>query len=101
MYISNVMTQPGETDNYSAEDHVARVVQYLGEDVLDYVIVNTGRASEEAYRKYRSKGAVRVKYDEEKLRAFNVDLVEVDLITSKDLLRHDPDKLARAVLSLV
>ena len=100
VYVSNVMTQPGETDDYTAEDHVRKVIQYLGEDILDSVIVNTGRAHKEAYRKYRKEGAKRVKYHEDELRKLNVDVIEVNLITNKNLLRHDPDKLAKAVIGL-
>ncbi|PIN87018.1 hypothetical protein COV19_01720 [Candidatus Woesearchaeota archaeon CG10_big_fil_rev_8_21_14_0_10_44_13] len=100
VYVCNVMTQPGETDNYGASDHVGKVVGYLGKKVLDYVIVNTEKAPESLYRKYQEEGSKRVKYDPEKFDDLNVKVIGANLMTKKDLLRHDPDKLAKAVLDL-
>ncbi len=100
IYVCNVMTQPGETDNYTASQHVEKVVKYLGRNVLDSVVVNSERAPESLYRKYRKKGAKRVKMDEDKLEKLGAGLLKVDLLTKKNLLRHDPDKLARAVLGV-
>lgn len=100
VYICNVMTQPGETEGYTASDHVERIVKYLGENVLDYVIVNTAKAPEHLYQKYKKEGARRVKFDEEDLKRFNAAVVKADLMTTKNLLRHDPEKLAKTVLKL-
>ncbi len=98
LYICNVMTQPGETDGYSASDHVEKIVHYLGDNVLDGVLVNTAKAPEQLYQHYKKEGARRVKFDEHDLKRFNASIITADLITMKDLLRHDPEKLARAVL---
>lgn len=99
IYVCNVMTQPGETDDYAASEHVKKVIQYLGKGVLDHVVVNVEKAPEELYRRYRKEGANRVKYDAENFKEFNVKVIEADLITKENLLRHDPEKLARAVLN--
>ncbi len=104
-YVCNVMTQPGETDHYTASDHVEKMVKYLGEGILDYVILNDEQAPEKLYEKYKKEGAQRVKFDKESLRGFEeqykVKVVPAKLMTKENLLRHDPDKLARAVLELV
>ncbi|MFO8015727.1 MAG: YvcK family protein [Candidatus Woesearchaeota archaeon] len=100
-YICNVMTQPGETDDYKASDHLKRVVEYLGEGALDHMIVNSRKAGEGLYRRYRKEGAKRVKIDEDVIEGFGVELVKTDLLSQKNLLRHDPRKLAKAVLRLV
>ena len=100
VYVCNVMTQPGETDGYTASDHAGKIVRYLGENVLDYIIVNTARAPDALYKRYKKEGARRVKFDETDLKGFNADIVKTDLMTTENLLRHDPDKLARAVLRL-
>ncbi|MBD3313030.1 uridine diphosphate-N-acetylglucosamine-binding protein YvcK [Candidatus Woesearchaeota archaeon] len=100
VYVCNVMTQPGETDNYTASDHVSRIVKHLGKDVLDHVVVNKERAPEKLYTRYRKEGASRVKIDRENLDKLEVDVVEAELLTKKNLLRHDTDKLARAVIDL-
>lgn len=100
VYICNVMTQPGETDGYTASHHVERIVKYLGENILDHIIVNTARAPEHLYQKYKKEGARRVKFDEKDLKRFNASIVKADLMTMKNLLRHDPEKLAKTILKL-
>lgn len=100
IYVCNVMTQPGETDNYTASDHADKVIKYLGKGVLDYVVVNSARAPEQLYRKYRQQGSDRVRVDSEKLKKLNVKIIEADLLTKEDLLRHDSEKIAKVVLSL-
>lgn len=105
VYVCNVMTQPGETDKYTAADHVEKILQYLGPGMLDYVILNDERAPESLYVKYQKQGAQRVKYDKETLGGFEkqygVKVVLASLMTKENLLRHDSDKLAKAVLRLV
>jgi len=100
VYVCNVMTQPGETDDYKASDHVMKIVKYLGEGVLDFILVNKTRAPEQLYRKYRSKGSKRVKIDQDKLWEANADVVEADLMMTENLLHHDHVKLAKEILSL-
>lgn len=97
-YVCNVMTQPGETDNYTVSDHVNKIVAHLGEGQIDYVIVNRERADKKLYVKYRKEGSTPIEIDLENLRSFNV--VKANLLTKSNLLRHDVDKLARVVLAL-
>ncbi|MDO8642058.1 MAG: YvcK family protein [Candidatus Woesearchaeota archaeon] len=102
-YVVNVMTQPGETDQYTAYDHVAKIEQYLGIGVLDVILINKEKAPEQLYEKYKKAGARRVKSDEQeldRLRDFGAEIVTANLMTKKDLLRHDSDKLAQAVVKL-
>lgn len=100
VYVCNVMTQPGETDNYKASHHIDKIIKYLGKGVLDYAVVNSERATDELYEKYRRKGAKRVKLDEDNLKKFDVRIIKTDLITKENLLRHDPRKLAKVVVGL-
>lgn len=100
IYVCNVMTQPGETDDYDAKKHVEKIVRYLGKNVLDNVVVNTSKAPEKLYQRYQAQGAKRVKYHPGDLDRFKVKAIEANLITKENLLRHDPDKLARAVLGI-
>jgi uncharacterized cofD-like protein len=98
VYVCNVMTQPGETDNYTASMHVEKIIQYLGKGVLNYVVVNTERAPEKLFKKYQKMGAKRVKYYKHEMKRFKAKVIETKLLTKKNLLRHDPNKLAKAVL---
>lgn len=69
--------------------------------MLDYVIVNSERAPEQLYQKYKEEGATRVKYEEGSLDKYDVQVVSAPLMTKEDLLRHDPEKLAKAIMRLV
>lgn len=102
IYVCNVMTQPGETDNYSACDHLRAIVSVLGEGSIDYIVVSdVTNASEELLAKYRAAKAEPVKIDIERIAALGVKVVRADLSAASDFLRHDPDKLARCVLDIV
>ncbi len=98
IYICNVMTQPGETDGYKVSDHIEKIIKYLGLGVLDFVLINNKKAPEKEYWEYRKKGSDRVRIDDEEMEKYNIKIIKRDLMISTNLLRHDPDKLARAVM---
>ena len=109
IYICNVATQPGQTDNYTASDHVKRIVEYLGEDVLDYVILNTGVPDKTVMESYEKRGSFLVENDSA-VENMNIPIIKDNLLESvpsssvwekTDLLKHDPDKVARCILSTV
>jgi uncharacterized cofD-like protein len=100
IYVCNVMTQPGETDNYSALDHIEAVYKHTKSKFLDYVLVNTSHAPLELAKKYEEEKAFPVKVDEEKLKKLGVKVVKANFMSTKDYLRHEPDKLARAILKI-
>ncbi|KAA2278213.1 hypothetical protein FY526_31235, partial [Clostridioides difficile] len=56
MFICNVMTQPGETDNYTVSDHLKAVHEHIGHQLFDYVIVNNGDIPLQVQNKYAEKG---------------------------------------------
>ncbi|MCS7233817.1 MAG: YvcK family protein [Synergistetes bacterium] len=99
-YICNIMTQPGETERFSVIDHLKEIKKYLGEDVIDYVIVNIGSISSRMLEKYKAEGAEPVKVDiplDNKKPIF----VCLDLVCEKDgVIRHDSYKLAEAILKI-
>ena len=102
IYICNVMTQPGETDNYSAYDHLNVINAALGGDSIDYIVVSdVTNASEELLAKYKAARAEPVKIDIERIARSGVKVVRADLSAARDFLRHDPDKLAACVLEII
>lgn len=110
IYVCNIATQPGQTDGYNASDHVKAIIRYLGEGVLDYVLVNKTTPPAQIVRKYEAKNSPLVKLDPglDKLgvKVIRADLVEkIDrtriLWEKADLLRHDPDKLALAITKIL
>lgn len=106
IYVCNIVTQPGQTDHYKVSDHIKAVTKYLGDGVLDYVIVNNNIPRKDILDKYQKEGAEVVLLDEGlynlKVNVKKADLVE-DLNQKRvlwekqDLLRHDPDKLADSI----
>ncbi len=106
IYLCNIVTQPGQTDNYTASDHIKAIIKYLGEGVLDYVLINNNFPRKEVIEKYRNEGADIVTLDKD-LEKANEKIVVTDLIENieqkrilwekQDLIRHDPEKLADSI----
>jgi len=102
VYVTNVMTQPGETDGYRASDHVRALIEHAGPGLVDIALVNTQMPQNEVLlQRYRKEGAVPVEPDLDRIRAMGIEAVGVDLVSETDLLRHDPARLAEAVLALL
>ncbi len=100
IYVCNIMTQAGETDNYSASDHVKAIYRHTGSRFLDYALVNISQAPSELAKRYEEERAFPVKVDEERLKKLGVKVVKANLMSTKDYLRHEPDKLARAIMKI-
>ena len=98
IYICNVMTQPGETDNYSASAHAKAILDHAGKGAIDYVLVNSAQIPQEVLD---ANHAEPVEVDEDKINALGMGLVKADLISDTDAGRHDPDKLCKAVLKMI
>ena len=96
IYICNVMTQPGETDNYTASAHAKAILDHAGKGVIDYVLVNSAPVPQ----KFISS-AKPVEVDEDKISAMGMGLIQKDLISDTDVGRHDPDKLCKAVMKII
>lgn len=101
IYICNLMTQPGETDNYSAMDHVKAIEEHVGEKFIEYIILNNNNIPNDIVEKYRLMGAVQVKNDEEQIRNNGYNVIIDDLIYYNNYLRHDAEKIADIVLSII
>jgi len=100
IYVCNVMTQPGETDGFGAFEHVKTLTDYAGKPFLDYVIVNSEEISDELRTLYRAKGQEPVSPDIEKIEQMGIKAIPAKLVSRSDMVRHDPQKLARAIMSL-
>jgi len=98
IYICNVLTQPGETDNYTASQHAKAILDHTGHGALDYVLVNSAPIPEEMWR---GTGAKPVEIDEDKVNALGMGLIKEDLMSTSQIGRHDPDKLCAAVMKII
>jgi len=104
VYISNVMTQPGETDGYTVLDHVNAILKHSQEDFLDYVIANIEEIPEETLRKYIFDGSEPVVLgdsDEDILEKKGIKLIKENLVDIKnDYIRHDSMKLSQILMDI-
>lgn len=99
MYICNVMTQPGETDNFGVSDHIHTLEKYLGKDTIDAVIVSNNVLPEELINKYSTKEQKdQVRIDYENMEKDNYEVIESDLLTTSDgTIKHDSLKLSSII----
>lgn len=102
IYISNIMTQPGETDDFSVSDHVRVIKKYGGRDIIDCVIANSGDVSDELKKKYLEEGSKMVDLDVENIKSLDVDVVSENLIKiKKGTIKHNSEKLAEVLVDTI
>lgn len=98
VYICNMMTQPGETDNYKVSDHVFMVEKYLGGNI-DYLLLNTRPASEMLLAKHAAQKSYNVTDDSKDLQP-RIKIIKEDVLCLKEFVRHDPEKTAKVIFGL-
>lgn len=101
IYVANLMTEPGETDGYSLAQHLEALELHAGPGIVNGVVVNSRPFREAVLRRYRKAGAEPVGPDLDRVRAMGAWVVEVDLVSQLDMVRHHPQKLGRVLMRLV
>lgn len=102
VYVSNIMTEQGETDEFTLSDHIKTIMDYVGENVIDYCIYDTGEIVPEFIHKYNLKGADIVIPDTNKAKQLGVKLIQRNLsVIDGDAIRHDPDVIASTIIQLI
>ena len=101
IYVSNLMTQPGETTGLSAADHVETVHRFIGKKVIDYVVLNSAPIKEDLAAKYSETDSLPVTTDGARLQLLGARLLTGDMLDGGGLLRHDPHKLARRIMRVI
>ncbi|MFD0696515.1 uridine diphosphate-N-acetylglucosamine-binding protein YvcK [Paenibacillus sp. GCM10027628] len=101
MFICNVMTQPGETDDYTVSDHLAAIHDHLGHHLFDYVIVNNGEIPPQVQAKYAEKGSKAVHLDLDEVTKRGYRVIADRLVLFRTYLRHDAEKLSDHIYQLV
>ncbi len=102
IFISNLMTQPGETDGYTAREHLQTVKRYAPEIPFDFVVVNNRSISSEQAVRYASEGARQIGIDEDPIDSVldrSTEVVRADLLDEGEKVRHNPDRLANVVMA--
>jgi len=100
IYVCNVMTQPGETDAFSASEHAAALLRNAGARVFDYVVVNEESPSK-LLEAYAEEGQAPVRADTERLSEMGLHPMRARVISETVNVRHDPAKLASVVLGVI
>ena len=101
VFVSNLMTQPGETDDYGFRDHLDTIREYAPQIRFDYAIVNDHPISPHQAELYRADGADQILLDEKSTSQLDseIEVLSVDLLDEGDMVRHNTDRLARVVMS--
>lgn len=101
MYLCNAMTQPGETDNFGVSDHIDILEKYLGTNSIDVVVASNTKLDSKILEKYETeeqKDPVVIDY--ENLKNRKLEIIESDLLTTKDnTIRHNSLKLSSIIFS--
>lgn len=101
VYVCNVMTQKGETNGFSAHDHVRAIEKHARMRVFDYVMINTARPNHELLEKYRKVGAVLVEPDSDRIKSEGYRPLQGNYINQSDVVRHDSNLLAADIMRLL
>jgi len=101
IFVNNLMTQPGETDGYSARKHLETVKKYAPQIHFDFVIVNNRRISSEQAERYAAEGAYQIGLGDSIDDALDqkTEIVRADLLYDSEKVRHNSDRLAEVVLN--
>lgn len=102
IYVSNIMTEMGQTDEYTLSDHIKAIQDYVGEGIIDYCIYDTGEIIPEFIHRYNLKGSDIVLPDTVKARSLGIKLIQRNLSKiDGESIRHDSDVIASTIIQLV
>ena len=101
VYVCNVMTQPGETDNFTALDHFNIIYTYLDKTKIDYCVVNNVKPSEDVLNHYKNNNQEYVDCEIADFKGYETQVVAGDLMQEGNNIRHDYRKLAKLIIRLV
>ena len=101
IYVCNIMTQDGETEGYTAGDHLEALMNHGAPGLVDLCLANSAPVQAGLVERYRAEDAVPLAVDRERVAAMGLELVERPVASEGgNFARHDPDKLAAAVLEI-
>lgn len=100
VFICNLMTKYGETNDYSVQDFYNKITEYLGKACINHVIYNTAEFPKELLLKYAEKKQFPIKFDKNKKVNGNVEFIGDNFLNVTDIARHNSEKLARKIMGL-
>ena len=100
VYINNIMTEPGQTDNYSVADHINAILEHCGQGIMDYCIYDTGEVIPEFIKKYNLEGQDIVEQDVDKVKGIKFLQRNLSMVDG-EFIRHDPNLVAASIIELI
>ncbi|MBI1357335.1 MAG: uridine diphosphate-N-acetylglucosamine-binding protein YvcK [Acidobacteria bacterium] len=100
IYICNLMWEPGETDGYTAGDHLQAIFDHSQAGLADAILVNNSRIAPRVLRRYADQSARPVELDRERLEQIVPRILEIDFAAKGPIVRHDSDRLAGLLVDL-
>ena len=100
IYVCNIMTQPGETDDYTVSDHLKAIERACGQKIFDLVIVNSLPLSPQALAKYAEEGSYPVTIDRAELDSLGCQVILADILDedpTTHCIRHNSRKVAKII----
>ena len=102
LYVCNIMTEPGLTDNYSVADHINAIVEHCGEGLIDYCLYDTGEVIPEYIKKYNLDGAELVEQDLSDIKDKKIKFIKEDMSVIKDnFVRHNSMLIADTLIKII
>lgn len=111
VYVCNLMTQANESIGLTAAQHIEKILEHAGSSsranggssaspLFDYALINTEPFSPERLEQYAREGQSPIEVDLDRIRALGVEPVTGNFVHEGDVLRHDYDRVAEALLTL-
>lgn len=102
IYISNIMTQLGETHGFKASDHIKVLKKYGGRGIVDYVIANRGDIPAHIKERYLKDNSQLVELDNKEIKRLGVEVIEASLAKiEKGYVKHDSEYLAEVLVDTI
>ncbi len=100
IYISNIMTENGHTDDYSLADHIQAITDHAGTKIIDFCICDNGTIVPEILRKYNKSGSNLIDIDKQNIK--DIDIIRADVsYIEEEHIRHNPDKTAKQIIEII
>ncbi len=102
IYVSNIMTEQGQTDDYSVSDHINAIIEHCGEGLIDYCIYDTGEVIPEYIKMYNREGSDLVEQDLQSVKSKSIKFIQKNIsMISEGKIRHDAGLVASSVIELI
>lgn len=102
IYVNNIMTEPGQTDDYSVQDHIKAIIEHCGDGLIDYCIYDTGEVIPEYIKIYNKEGADLVEQKINDPAVKRIKFIKKNISTiMDDKIRHDPYLIAESAITLI